>query len=43
VIDFIKGENAMPFWTLFWVIVPPIVLIVSAIIFYILTGKNKEK
>ena len=33
----------MPFWTLFWVIVPPVVLIVSAVTFYILTGKKKEK
>lgn len=32
----------MPFWTLFWVIVPPIVLIGSAIVFYILTGKKEE-
>jgi len=32
----------MPFWTLFWVIVPPIFLIVSAVVFYVVTGKKEE-
>ncbi len=31
----------MPFWTLFWVIVPPIFLIVSAVVFYVVTGKKE--
>ena len=33
----------MPFWTLFWVIIPPIVLISIAIIFFAVTGKKKEE
>jgi len=32
----------MPFWTLFWVVVPPIVLVSLAVIFYIISGKDKE-
>ena len=32
----------MPVWTLFWVIVPPIVLIVLAIVFFIRAGKKEE-
>jgi hypothetical protein len=32
----------MPFWTKFWVIVPPIVLLVITIIFYIASGKKRE-
>jgi hypothetical protein len=32
----------MPFWTLFWLIVPPIVLLATGIIFFVLTGKEKK-
>jgi hypothetical protein len=32
----------MPFWTLFWVIIPPIVLIALAIVFYVLSGKPEQ-
>jgi hypothetical protein len=36
------GGMIMPFWTKFWVIVPPIVLLVITIIFYIVSGKKRE-
>jgi len=36
------GGDTMPFWTLFWVIVPPVVLIAAAIVFYVQAGKDKE-
>jgi hypothetical protein len=32
----------MPFWTIFWVIVPPVILIGTAIGYYILSGKKEE-
>lgn len=32
----------MPFWTMFWVIVWPIVLISLAILFYVLSGKSEQ-
>lgn len=28
----------MPFWTLFWVIVPPVVLLAMAIVFFVRSG-----
>lgn len=31
----------MPFWTLFWLIVPPIVLLAAGLIYFILTGRDK--
>ena len=37
-----KGGMIMPFWTQFWVIVPPIVLLAITIIFYIVSGKKRE-
>jgi len=33
----------MPFWTKFWVIVPPIVLIILALISYLVRGKRERK
>ena len=32
----------MPFWTYFWVIVPPVVLISTSIIFYFVTGNEED-
>lgn len=32
----------MPFWTIFWVAVPPILLMALAVLFYIRTGKEDE-
>lgn len=32
----------MPFWTKFWVIVPPVVLFAVTIIFYVVSGKKGE-
>jgi hypothetical protein len=32
----------MPFWTKFWVLVPPLVLFVITIIFYIVSGRKRE-
>jgi hypothetical protein len=37
-----RGGMIMPFWTKFWVIVPPIVLLAITIIFYIVSGKKRE-
>jgi len=37
-----KGGMRMPFWTKFWVLVPPIVLFAITLIFYIVSGKKKE-
>ncbi len=33
----------MPFWTKFWVIVPPIALFVITLIYYIASGKKREE
>jgi len=38
----LKGGMRMPFWTKFWVLVPPIVLFAITLIFYIVSGKKKE-
>jgi len=37
-----KGGMRMPFWTKFWVLVPPIVLFAITLIFYIVSGKKSE-
>jgi len=33
----------MTFWTYFWLFVPPILLVLIGIVFYIVTGKKKGK
>jgi uncharacterized membrane protein YhdT len=37
-----RGGIKMPFWTKFWVIAPPIVLLVITLIYYIASGKKRE-
>lgn len=32
----------MPFWTLFWLIVPPLVLLLAGVVYYLVTGKDEE-
>ena len=31
----------MPFWTIFWIVVPPVVLMVLAVVFYFRTAKEE--
>lgn len=31
----------MPFWTLFWLVVPPVVLLATVTAYYILTGREE--
>ena len=33
----------MPFWTKFWILVPPIVFFILALISYIVTGEKGER
>jgi hypothetical protein len=33
----------MPFWTKFWVIAPPIVLLAITIVIFIVSGKRREE
>ncbi len=32
----------MPFWTLFWLVVPPIVLLSTGLLYFFLTRKDEE-
>jgi hypothetical protein len=32
----------MPFWTYFWLIVPAVVLLSAATVFYVRTGRNDD-
>jgi hypothetical protein len=42
--DFIMGGQAdMPFWTIFWVVMPPIALLISAFaVFFIRDAKEQH-
>ncbi len=32
----------MPFWTLFWLIIPPILLLTAGTVFFVLTGRKNK-
>jgi len=32
----------VPFWTLFWLVFPPVVLLLTVTVYYVLTGRDES-
>jgi len=39
---FAEKRFVMPFWSLFWLVVPPLLLLMAGVLYYIMTGKDEE-